>query len=145
MSLVTNIKNQIKAKLDALVTANKLGEVQMDDYKLGIFDRDYGKFPVAILTTPSIEGNYLTNRDNIRTHTYEIIVINKGENIATATDIEELIETLLDAFDNDFTLNGVADGGVEPSSSTPQAVTSRGKSLVAFSIILKAKAVKNLI
>ena len=144
MSLITNIKNAIKTKLDGLVTAGKLGEVQMDDFKLGVFDRDYGKFPVAILTTPSIEGGYLTNRDNLRTHTYEIIVIQKGENIESATDIEDLIETILDAFDNDFTLNGIADGGVEPSSSTPQAVTSRGKSLVAFSVILKAKGVKTL-
>ncbi len=145
MSLITNIKNQIKIKLDALVTAHTLGEVQVDDFKNGLFDRDYGKFPVAIVTTPSVEGSYLTNCQNERLYTYEIIVIQKGENVTSPTETEELIESLLDAFDNDPTLNGKADGGVEPSSSTPQAVSSRDKTYIAFSIILKAKAVKDLI
>lgn len=145
MTLVSDIKSQIKALLDTLVTAGTLSEVQVDDFKVGIFDRDYGAYPVAILTTPAIEGGYLTNRQNERTHTFQIIVIQKAENAMDATDIETLIEAILDKFDNDPTLGGKADGGVEPSSSAPEAVVSRGKTYIAFAITLKTKATKDLI
>lgn len=143
MALVTDIKNQIKTYLDSLVPAT-LAEVQVDDFRVGIFDREIGAYPVAILTTPSIEGDYLTNKENVRTHMFEIVVIQKGENISSATDIENLIEILMDKFDNNFTLAGKADAGVEPSSSTPAAYTSKGKNFITFSIFLKAKAIKAL-
>lgn len=144
MSLVSDLKNAIKTNLDALVTAETLGEAQMDDYKIGIFDRDYGAYPAAILTTPAIEGGAFTNRQNERVHTFQIVVIQKAENVESATEIETLIETILDKFDNDPTLSGKADGGVEPSSSTPEAVVSRGKTYIAFAITLKAHAIKDL-
>lgn len=143
MPLVTDIKNQIKARLDALKTAGTLGEVIQDDFKLGIFDRDFAAFPAAVLSTPAIEGEYFTDAENTRIHTFEIVVIEKGENITTATQIEELAEKILDEFDKNDTLAGTAIQ-VEPASTPAEAVVSRGKSYVAFSVIIKAKGVKNI-
>ena len=143
-TLLTLIKAQIKANLDELKVAGTLGEVVYDDYKLGILDRDYGAYPVAILQTASLQGGYLTNTQNIRTYTYQIVILQRAENVASATDIEHLMEDVINKFDSDITLSGTADGGVEPSSSVPEPVTSRGKSFIALSIFIKAKAVKDI-
>lgn len=143
-TLATTIKQKIKAKLDALVVATTLAEVQEDDFKTGIFDRDFGAFPVAVLTTPAIEGGYMTNRQNMRNHTFAVVVICKAEDITAPEQVESLIEILLDTFDNDPTLTGTADGGVEPSSSSPEAHVSRGKTYIYFALQIKVKAVKDL-
>ncbi len=144
MTLVTDIKTEVKIALDALVSGGVIKEVQHDDFRVGIFDRDYAKFPVAILTTPSIEGEYLTNRQNTRVHTFEIIILMRGEDVGSPADVENLMETILDKFDNNLTLTAKADGGVEPSITSPEVVIARSKSFITFSVIVKAKAVKDL-
>jgi len=143
MPLSTDIKTEIRNLLESLTKNETLREVIVDDFKMGIFDRDYGRFPVAIITTPSIEGEYFTDHQNMRIHTFEIVVLQKGENITSADEIETLVETILDKFDTNETLAGKA-MQVEPASTVPQAVTSRGKNYVAFSVLIKAKAVKAL-
>lgn len=130
--------------LDVLVTSGIVKEVQHDDFRVGIFDRDYKAFPVAIVTTPSIEASYFTNTQNARIHTFEIIVLMKGEDISGPDDVEELMEKIMDQFDNNPTLTAKADGGVEPSITSPQVVVARSKSFITFSVIVKAKAIKDL-
>lgn len=140
-TLETTLKNAIKTKLESLVPAT-LGEVQADDFKISsIFDRDIAKYPVAILTSATIEAEALTNRDNIRTLTFEIVILEKGENVASATQIEDLRETIFNAFDNDPTLSGAATGGVEPALSPVEIITDRSRSFIVFSMIIKAKVV----
>ena len=129
--------------MDALVPAT-LGEVQVDDFRTDLLQRDVAAYPVAILSTPSIESRAETNRDNTRTYNFDILVIQKGENVASASDIETLIEALLDPFDNDPNLGGTADGGVVPSTSTPQAITSGDKTFIVFTVTLRISAFKNL-
>lgn len=140
-SALSEIKTAIKAKLDELVTAGTLAEVQEDDFKVGILERDIGAYPCAIITTPAIESGAETNRDNTRIYTYEIVVVQKQELVSTATDIEDLAEAVLNKFDNDPTLGGKADAGVEPAASSPQAAIARGKGVIYFSVILRAKKV----
>lgn len=137
----TNIKNAIKAELDTLKTAGTLGEVQMDDFNESpIFDREISAYPVAILTGAAIESEPQTNRDNLRTFIFEIPIIQKAENITTSTDIEELRGKIMDHFDNNPTLGGAANGGVEPSVSPAESILSRGKSYIVFTLTLRAKA-----
>lgn len=144
-NLVTTIKNAIKVKLDLLVTQDVLQEVQEDDFKVSpVYSRDFPQYPAAVLTCPSIEADTLTNRDNIRTHVFDIVVIEKGENITSVTQIEDLMENILNAFDNDPTLGGAANGGVEPAVSTPAPISSKDGSFVIFVVTLKAKATKDL-
>lgn len=140
----TNIKNKIKAHLDALLALGTLNEVQMDDFKKGVFDRDYAAYPVAILTGPATSSEYLTNRQNMRTYTFDIIVLQNAENVSTTTEIEALVEAILNRFDNDPTLTGSSDGAVEPAVSTPSPALSRGKTFIGFVISLKARSVIEL-
>ena len=142
--IIQDIKNKIKAKLDTLVVAGTLKEIQMDDFKVGIFDREFASFPVAILTSPSVIGEVFMNTMNERTHTFNIVIIQKAENITTANDIENLMETIMNAFDNDPLLDGKSDAGMLPAVSSPEPVVSGSKSYVVFVVTMKAKAIKDL-
>lgn len=144
MSALADIKTQIKTHLDALKTAGTLAEVQEDDFKVGLLERDIEAYPCAILTTPAIESGAETNRDNTRIYTFEIVIVEKQENVNSATDIEDLAEAILNKFDNDPTLSGKSDAGLEPAASTPQAAIARGKGVIFFSVILRAKKVITL-
>lgn len=143
-AIVTTIKNAVKAKLDSLVPTT-LGQVIVDDFKQENFSfKDIGTYPAAVLASPALDGVAETNRDNLRTHIFTIGIIQKGENVTGANDIEELMETIVNAFDEDPTLGGSANGGVDPSSSTPESITSVDGSFVIFTVTVKAKAIKNL-
>ncbi len=146
---IHTIKDNIKTILDGLVTTGTLKEVQVDDYKKGLLSRDFTQFPTAILTTPTLESTAATNVQNLRTYTFEIIVVMNAENITSSFDVEDLIENIINQFDNDPSLKaggatGAADGGVEPSSSTPEAVTSGSKNYIVFGITVRAKAIRDL-
>lgn len=144
-SLGTIVKGKIKEKLDALVTSGVLKCVIVDDLKKNpSLDRDIPSFPAAILVSPSSDGNYSTNRSNLRTYTFAVTIVQKAENIESSDDIEYLSDQLLDAFDNDPTLAGAAVGGLEPSNSEPAAITSQDKSYIVFTVTLKAHADKTL-
>lgn len=145
-SIVKTIKDQIRATLDGLVADGVLAEVQEDDFKVNpLYDREFSAYPAAILTSPSVQAVADTNRQNLRTYTFDVVIIQKGENVASVTDIEELNEKIMDKFDNNFTLSGAAPGGLEPSATSPSPVTARGgRSYVIFGISLKAKALIDL-
>ncbi len=149
MTKLGTIKANIKAILDQLVVSEILGSVQVDDFKKGILSRDFSSYPCAILTTPTIDSRAETNTQNLRTYTFEIIFVLNGEDVSEAEQVEELIETILNKFDNDVTLKGdnalgAADGGVEPSTSTPEMVTSGSRTYLVFSITLRARAIRDL-
>lgn len=141
MSQATDIKKEIKNVLDELVRAQTLRDVQVDDFKADPFARDFVAYPTAVLMTPSIEASVETNRDNIRTYTYEVVIVEKAENVSGSDQIEELAETLLDAFDNSGRLNGLANAGLEPAATSAEAITvSTGKTYIGFIIRVIAKA-----
>ncbi len=142
--IIQDIKNKIKAKLDAMVVSGIIGEVQMDDFKVGIFDREFAKFPAAVLTSPAVEGAVFMNTMNERTHTFNIVILQKAENIASAMDIENLMENIMNAFDNDPLLDGKSDAGMLPAVSSPEPVVSGSRSYIAFAVTMKAKAIKDL-
>lgn len=142
MSKAADIKNKIKEYLEDLITDNILAEVLVDDFKENIiFDKDIEAFPAAILSSPSIESETFTNSDNQRKYTFEIMVVMKAGDIEEKTDVETLMEEILDKFDDDVTMAGVADGGVEPSATPAQPVYTGSKGFIVFSVIIKAKAV----
>ena len=145
MSVMANVKTEIKTHLDELVTAGVLKEVQVDNSTRDIFERDMGAYPCAILTTPSTESQALQNTQNKRTHIFEIIVVQKQENISGPDDVEDLIEAILDKFDQLPSLKGAADGGVEPSSSPVEKIPAKGGTYIAFAITLRCSVIKDLI
>lgn len=145
MSAMGDIKSKIKERLELLVTAGILGEVQVDNAAADVFERDIGKWPCAILATPSTQSNYFQNTQNTRTHTFEIIVVQKQENVNAQDDIENLIEAILDEFDKVPSLSGAATGGVEPTSSPVEKIPAKGGTYIAFAVTLKCRVIKDLI
>lgn len=138
------IKNRIETLLNVLKVAGTLGEVRKEDLKTPFTVLDVSAFPVAIVTPPAIEADFFTNRQNERSYIFQVHVIQKAENIASATDIEDLAESIMDAIDNDPTLGNTSDAGVQPTISQPEPVTSGDSSFIAFTVTIKAKAIKTL-
>jgi hypothetical protein len=145
------IKDAIFEHMQALERDGTFKDVLINSHKKDLFDMDFGGHPAGILMSPSIESEEDTNRENVRTYTYEIVVVQKHENIdETSAPIENLIETILDKFDQDD-LQGTSStlrtagalAGLEPSSSTPETVVAHNKSWVVFSVFLRAKAFYN--
>lgn len=146
---LNTIKTNIKTILQSLQTDQVLADVQVDDFKKSIFDRDFSAFPVAIMTTPTVESRAETNVHNMRVYTFEIFVLSNFDDVTDPAQIEDLIENILNKFDNDPTLKaggltGAADGAVDPSSSSPEAVTSGGRNFIGFSITIRARALRDL-
>lgn len=146
MSKIGDIKTAIKTRLDALKTASKLGTVIVDDFKtspVGGLYKNIATYPAAILGLPSITAEYETNRDNMRTHSFEILFVFKGENVSSSTIIEDLMEEVLNAFDNDYTLGGTCDGATFAAGSPEQVVSEEG-SFIIFSVVINARATYSL-
>lgn len=137
-----NIKTQIEQILKNLETAGTLREVQVDDFSKNLTERDIARYPAAILTSPQIESNFFTNAEHLRTYTFVILILLKAEDITGAAEVEELQEAILDAIDQEYTLSNEADGGVEPSVSNPGPLVASNKSLIAFTVTIRAKATK---
>lgn len=140
MKKSTQITNKIKEVLEGLVRAGTIGELHVRPVDESIFNLNLGKFPVAVLPPPYILSEIETNVDNIRTYNYEILIILKTDSITPDEPLTELMETLIDTFDNMPSLEGVAEGGVEPSTAPTSSVSDRGKNYTVFRVILKARA-----
>ena len=138
-SPLTNIKTQIKTYLDQLVTATTLGMADSADFRKDPLAGDIPKFPAAFLMPPAIESEVVDNRTLMRTYTFTIMIIVKGENITTASYLEDLAEAILDKFDNNPTLAGYADGAIEPTSSVPEPFQHNNRNFVIFYVTIKAK------
>lgn len=140
MSIAGSIKQKIIAHLNSLQAANTLGQVVVEQAGAqNMFDRDLLKFPVAILLPGTAEGSVETNQQNLYLYSFDIAVVMKSDNISGLTDVEDLLEAIVQEFNNDFTLGGTAVGAVEPTSSAPAAVESSGQTYTVFVVTLKAK------
>lgn len=148
MATIKDVKQAIKDKLDALVTSNDLGSVMEDDFRVGLHDRikksSAGDYPLAILSVPAIDSEAVTSQQNNRTLTYVVSILMQASDITNEDDVEVLAETILNKFDNDPTLSGNAEGGLQPATSVAEAVTAIDRKFVTFDITLKASTRVNL-
>lgn len=141
MSVIGNIKQKIIDHLNALQTATTLGQVIVEQAgPTSMFNRDFLQFPVAILLPGTAEGASESNQQNLYTYSFDIAVVMKSDNISSNTAVEDLLEAIVQEFNDDFTLAGTAEGGVDPTSSSPAAVESSGQTYTVFVVTLKAKA-----
>lgn len=136
---VANIKNAIKGHLDALKTAGTLATVSSSEIKQHPLAGEIGPYPHAFLMPPMIESEVLDNRSVLRTYTFDIMILVKGEDISSTTEVEEIMESVLNRFDNDPTLGGTATGGMLPVSSAMQPFDHNGKDLIMIMIPIVAK------
>jgi|SRR5579872_2420003 len=137
----SNIKNYIFSQLQTLVPAT-LGTVASNDFKTDYFssESNINTFPLAVLSPAEIQSEVIDSNNNRRTYTFEILVVQKGENLQSSTDLESIRETIMNLFDEDLTFGGNADGGILPSSTTIGSFRHADLSWVGFAITLKPKA-----
>lgn len=144
MANIQTIKAKIKTQLDTLVSAT-LKEIVTMEFKKNPLDNPFSAYPVAILTPPALDGNeWEDNRTNIRSWRFGVVLIWNGENITGTADVENVIETVVNLFDNDPTLGGTCDAGVMPVTSRPAPFNYGGKDLIACEIELVCKAEADL-
>lgn len=141
--MILDIKNQIKANLDALVPAT-LGGAEISDIKKNPLAQDIPSYPYAFLMPPAVESEALDNRSVLRTYAFSIMLLFNAEDLVSTTELEEKVEAVMGAFDNDPTLGGTARGGVLPVSSAPQPFQHGGKDLIMVELQIKAKELVSL-
>ena len=141
---ISTIKSAIKTNLDDLVTATTIGGATITDIKKDPLSTDVGSYPHAFLMPPSTESEVLDNRTVVRTHTFDIMLLFKAVNLASTTELETTIESVLGKFDNDPTLGGTAQGGVLPVSSSPEPFQHNGQDLIMVVVQIQAKEVVTL-
>lgn len=140
MSIAT-IKAKIKTELDEM---SELDVVQYGDVKKDPLDAELFGSVSAFIMPPGIETELLDNRTNIRNYTFELLVVMQAENITSSTDIETVMEAILDKFNNNPNLDGVADATSIPAVSAPQPLEHKSKELIIFNVILEVRETVDL-
>lgn len=137
--MIQTIKQAIKSNLDTLVTSGVLGGATITDIRKDPLAADIPSYPHAFVMPPGVESEVLDNRSNIRTYTFGVMIVFNAENLSSTTELEEKIESVLTAFDNDPTLGGTAMGGVLPVSSAPVPFQHGVKNLIVAVVEIQAK------
>ena len=134
-----NLKIQINDVLQTLVSSNALGSIVSADLSKNPIDLDVPDFPVAILAMPQVTSAFEDTANNLRTYRFDILFMLQTDNTVDGT-VEGLIDTVLNAFDTNLTLAGVAQGAMLPAEVIPWPVTDGGKTYTAFVVTIKARA-----
>jgi hypothetical protein len=139
-----NLKNAIVNDLQTLVTSGVLGSVAADDFtKLNPLDRVWGSFPSALVIPPTVgQSEYYDTVTNLREYTWYVMLVTTPDNLPKTdpTYLEGLIDNVLQVFDSDVTLQGMAVGGVNPAILDPPGPVSSGSvTYVTAYITLKAR------
>ena len=144
MSNTQTIKTAIGTRLQALVTAGTIRGFASTDLRKDPLMGDIPNTPYAYIMPPSTESVAVDNRTLLRTYRFDIMVVVKGENVVNDHQIEDLIEAMLNEFDNKPTLLGAADGAVEPASTTPEPLQHKNGDMLVFFITLKVNRTETL-
>jgi hypothetical protein len=139
-----NMKKAIIADLQSLVDAGTLRAVIADDMtKLNPLDRTWPGYPSAVVIPPTIgTSEYEDQANNLREYTWYIMVVTTPDNIPSTdpTYLEGLVDSILNAFDLDCTLQGTSIGGVLPAVLEPPGPVNSGSfTYVVFYVTIKAR------
>jgi hypothetical protein len=144
-SFAQAMKAAILKDLQSLVDSGGLNSASADDMsKVNPLDRTWPGFPSAIVIPPVIStSDYEDTATNLREYTWYIMVVTKSENLSSTdpTYLEGLIDSVLNVFDLDCTLQGTAIGAVMPAVLEPPGpVSFNSVTYVTLYVTLKAKA-----
>jgi hypothetical protein len=143
-SYAQQMKTAIIADLQSLVDSGTLRFVLADDMtKVSPLDRDWPGFPSAVVIPPTVTTSvYEDQANNLRDYTWYIMVVTTPDNISKTdpTYLEGLLDSVLNVFDLDCTLQGTSIGGVLPAILEPPGPINSGtNTYVVFYITLKAR------
>ena len=140
MTIAQNLKTQIIAQLQALVTAGKLGSfLSMDLGKEPLTMDPPGAWPYAMVSMPQMSSAFEDTDTNMRIYRWDILFLQKVENLSDG-EVEALMDYVCNAFDTNLTLAGVAQGAMLPAEVISWPVTSGDKTYSCFVVTIKARA-----
>lgn len=117
------MKAAIVTDLQTLVTAGVLAGVIVDNgSKQNFGDYVYSGFPTAIVSAANVPASdYYDTATNLREYEWFVAIVTTPENIPDSNDsyMESLIDNVLNVFDLDVTLQGMANGGVAAGTLGP--------------------------
>ena len=139
------MKQSIINDLQSLVDDGMLNAVIADDMtKLNPLERDWTGYPSALVIPPIASASaYEDVANNLREYTWYIMVVTTPGNLPPndPTYLEGLMDAILNVFDLDCTLQGMAVGGVQPAVLEPPGPVNNGTlTYIVFYVKLTAKA-----
>src|SRR5690242_17346088 len=113
-NLAKPIKQQILVNLQALVNAGKINSVASLDRSPNPLDTAAANgYPLAIIHMPRVAADFEDQATNLRTYRFDVLfVVNPNELANPDTDVEDLVDAVLNQFDTNFTLAGTANAAV---------------------------------
>lgn len=139
--LASPIKAQILTNLQALQTAGVINSfVSLDKNPNPLTDVATAGYPFAIVGMPRVASDFEDQANNRREYRYDILfVLNPSELANPDTDVEDLIDGVLNQFDTNFTLAGTAVDAVLPAQVEGWPVSTGDKSLLCVVVTLVAR------
>jgi hypothetical protein len=141
MNLAKPIKEQILVNLKALVDAGAINSFySLDKNPNPLTDIPTGGYPFAIVGMPRIVADFEDQATNMRTYRFDVLFVINPETLAHPdTDVEDLIDAVLNTFDTNFTLSGNAVAAVLPAEVDGAPVSVGDKTLLCFVVALRAR------
>jgi hypothetical protein len=139
--LAKPIKTQLLVNLQALVTAGVLNSfVSLDKNPTPLTDTPPNGYPFAIVGMPRISSDFEDQATNIRTYRYDILfVLDPAALTNPDTDVEHIIDAVLNQFDTNFTLAGTAIAAVLPATVEGAPVSTGDRTLLCFVVTLNIR------
>lgn len=136
------IKEQILVNLQALVTAGIINSYYSLDANPNPLSMDpTSGYPFAIVGMPRIASDYEDQATNKRTYRFDLLFVLNPTTLANPdTDVEHLVDAVLNQFDNNFTLAGTATATVLPAEVDSVPVSTGEKTLLCVVVTLKVQA-----
>src|SRR5689334_12992381 len=108
-SFAKPMKQAIVADLTTLVSATLKGVIVDDMSKVNPLDREYPGFPCAVVIPPMVNtSEYEDTANNTREYEWMVMIIDTPANVQAGDSyyLEDLIDAVLNVFDQDCTLKG---------------------------------------
>jgi hypothetical protein len=138
VDLLKPIKAQILVNLQALVTAGAINSfVSLDKNPNPLTDTPVNGYPFAIVGMPRVASDFEDQATNIRTYRYDILFVIDPNTLANPdTDVEHIMDQVLNQFDTNFTLAGTAIAAVLPAMIEGAPISTGDRTLLCFVITL---------
>jgi hypothetical protein len=138
--LAKPIKQQILVNLQALVTAGFINSYYSLDQNPDPFTTATGGYPFAIVGMPRVASDFEDQATNRREYRFDILfVLDPAALLHPDTDVEDLIDAIINQFDTNFTLAGAAIDAVLPATVEGWPVSTGTKSLLCLGVTLTAR------
>lgn len=139
--LATPIKQQILVNLQALVTNGVINSFFSLDKNPNPLDTNpTNGYPFAIVGMPRVMSDFEDQASNRREYRFDILfVVNPSELANPDTDVEDLIDGVLNQFDTNFTLAGTAIDATLPATVEGWPVSTGDRTLLCLNVTLIAR------